>query len=262
MIGFNYLGKLGQLGNQMFQYASILGVAEGIGTSCCIPKHDNVVVDGLGNRLRVELFDAFKINPEHVGFIPAQDLQEKTYEYDDSFLKLNPDIDTNLVGFFQTEKYFKHVEDEIRKDFTFKKDWLEPCRECFGDSEYIGLHIRRTDYVQKQNYHPLCTLDYYERALKKLPDIKVIIVSDDPDWCKNQSLFESDRFLVSDSKNNIIDMCILSLCKYHIIANSSFSWWGAWLGDSEKVIAPSNWFADSCASKSVKDMEFSDWTWL
>ena len=68
MIGFNYLGKLGQLGNQMFQYASILGVAEGIGTSCCIPKHDDVMIDGLGNRLRVELFDAFKINPEHVGF--------------------------------------------------------------------------------------------------------------------------------------------------------------------------------------------------
>ena len=79
MIGFNYLGKLGQLGNQMFQYASVLGVAEGIGTSCCIPKHDDIMVDALGNRLRVELFDAFKINPEHVGFIPAKDLQEKTY---------------------------------------------------------------------------------------------------------------------------------------------------------------------------------------
>ena len=50
-------------------------------------------------------------------------------------------------------------------------------------------------------------------------------------------------------------------CDYHIIANSSFSWWGAWLGDSEKVVAPSNWFADSCAGKSVKDMEFSDWTY-
>ena len=67
MIGFNYLGKLGQLGNQMFQYASALGVAEGIGTSYCIPKHDDVMVDALGNRLRVELFDAFKINPENVG---------------------------------------------------------------------------------------------------------------------------------------------------------------------------------------------------
>ena len=62
MIGFNYLGKLGQLGNQMFQYASVLGVAEGIGTSCCIPKHDDIMVDALGNRLRVELSKETSIN--------------------------------------------------------------------------------------------------------------------------------------------------------------------------------------------------------
>ena len=73
------------------------------------------MVDALGNRLRVELFDAFKIDPETVGFIPAQDLHERTYEYDESFLKLNPERDTNLVGFFQTEKYFTHIKDKIRK---------------------------------------------------------------------------------------------------------------------------------------------------
>ena len=158
----------------------------------------------------------------------------------------------NLYGFFQTEKYFKHIEDEIRKDFTFKKNILNPCKESFDGNEFIGLHIRRTDYVQKQSYHPLCTLDYYERALKELPDVPVIIVSDDPEWCGRQELFESDRFLISDSDNNIVDMCILSLCKYHIIANSSFSWWGAWLANSNKVIAPKTWYG------SVANIDDSD----
>ena len=164
----------------------------------------------------------------------------------------------SLDGFFQTEKYFKHIENELRKDFTFKKDWLEPRKECFGDDEYIGLHIRRTDYVQKQSYHPLCTLDYYERALKKLPNIQVIIVSDDPKWCENQELFKPDRFLISDSGNNIVDMCILSLCKYHVIANSSFSWWGAWLAESEKVIAPKIWFG-SQANLDDSDLVPQHW---
>ena len=135
---------------------------------------------------------------------------------------------------------------------------MEPCIECIEGNEYIGLHIRRTDYVQKQNYHPLCTLEYYEKALKKLPDTKVIIVSDDPEWCENQSLFESDRFLVSGSKNNIIDMCILSLCKYHVIANSSFSWWGAWLAESQKVIAPKVWFG-SHANLDESDIVPENW---
>jgi hypothetical protein len=122
-------------------------------------------------------------------------------------------------------------------------DILKPCIDAFNSEDLIGLHIRRSDYVQKQNYHPLCTLDYYKEALEKLPKkVPVVVVSDDPEWCSDQSIFDSDRFLISESDDNIVDMCILSTCKYHIIANSSFSWWGAWLANSEKVIAPKVWF--------------------
>ena len=77
-----------------------------------------------------------------------------------------------------------------------------------------------------------------------------------------QGLFADDSVMLSEGNDADIDLCLMTKCDYHIIANSSFSWWGAWLGDSEKVVAPSNWFADSCAGKSVKDMEFSDWTWV
>ena len=86
----------------------------------------------------------------------------------------------------------------------------------------------------------------------------MIIVSDDPEWCGNQELFKPDRFLISDSGNNIVDMCILSLCKYHVIANSSFSWWGAWLAESEKVIAPKIWFG-SQANLDDSDLVPQHW---
>ena len=123
----------------------------------------------------------------------------------------------------------------------------------------IGLHIRRTDYVQKQKYHPLCTLEYYEEALNRMPkDMPVIIVSDDPEWCGKQELFASDRFLISESEDNIVDMCILSLCKKHIIANSTFSWWGAWLANSEHVIAPKTWFGPE-ADVNDRDLVLDHW---
>ena len=104
MIGFNFLGKLGQLGNQMFQYASTLGIAKKLDVPFVIPNHTEVVNDGLGNKLRIELFEVFKIKPDQIGLVNGVDVQEQTFEFDNNFFSLNSKIDHNLVGFFQTEK--------------------------------------------------------------------------------------------------------------------------------------------------------------
>ena len=71
----------------------------------------------------------------------------------------------------------------------------------------------------------------------------VIIFSDDTDWCKEQTLFESDRFMVSEGNETSVDLCLMSMCHYHIIANSSMSWWGSWLANSRRTVAPKNWFS-------------------
>ena len=261
MIGFNYLGRLGQLGNQMFQYASVMGVACGIGTSFCVPKHEQVVVDGLGNKLRVELFDVFEIPEEHVGFIPASDLQEKGFTYDPELLKLSPDTDASLVGFFQSYRYFEDVKDKVKEHFKFKQHIVDDCQELLGYFDNpIALHIRRGDYIINSANHHNLSMEYYEKALEEFDsDRQVVIFSDDPQWCMAQSLFSEDRFLVSEGNSSYHDLYLMSQCSDFIIANSTYSWWGAYLADRGKVVVPNKWFGPNNADKSTEDLYPPHW---
>ena len=245
MIGFNALGRMGRLGNQMFQYAALKGLAKNIGADITIPYYQDAVNDGIGNMLRTELFDSFDLRV-NIGLLNnghAPVVQEKHFHFDEELFGMCPDH-VDIRGYFQTEKYFKHIEDEIRKDFTFKDEILDPCKAMISDVDNpIALHVRRTDYVTNSANHPPCTLEYYEEALKKFDDDRnVIVFSDDPAWCNEQDLFAGDRFLISENEDNRVDLCLMTLCSDFIIANSSFSWWGAWLADSAKVIAPKIWF--------------------
>ena len=113
------------------------------------------------------------------------------------------------------------------------------------DETPISLHISRKDYVTNPN-HTALDATYYEKALKEFDENETVLVfSDDPDWCNEQELFADDRFMIAEGNSGWTDMCLMTMCKGHIIANSSFSWWGAWLAKSEKVVAPSGWFVGS-----------------
>jgi hypothetical protein len=126
----------------------------------------------------------------------------------------------------------------------------------------IALHIRRGDFlINSLNHHNL-SLKYYENALKEFPDDQnVVIFSDDPKWCKEQPLFSGDRFLVSESDNSYVDLCLMSMCSHFIIANSTFSWWGAWLSrvKDKVVVYPSKWFGPNNADKLTKDLFPEEW---
>jgi hypothetical protein len=257
MIGFNYLGQYGRLANQMFQYAALRGIAAHKNYEFCIPQTN------YGDKWKDnKLFEVFELkNLKNIGYLPGEYYHENQYHYNEEYVQNCPD-GVNLHGYFQTEKYFKHIENSIREDFTFKEYILDPCTQNFDFDEIIALHVRRTDYVSNSANHPPCEISYYEEALKHFDnDIPVMIFSDDIEWCKRQDIFKPDRFLVSESYNTYIDLCLMSMCHYHIIANSSFSWWGAWLAKSKKVVAPSRWYGTSgdTAKNQTHDLYLDEW---
>jgi hypothetical protein len=269
MIGFNYLGKLGQLGNQMFQYASLRGIAKNRGYNFCIPYHNEVTVDSFENKLRIELFNPFvmknvsNLNIQYIDF-DRPVIYESGFEFNQELFDKCDDW-ISLYGFFQSEKYFKNIEDEIRQDFTFKPEIYNPCKTQIREIENpVALHIRRGDFLINSQNHYNLTLDYYECALKKFDSKRnVIIFSDDPDWCKNQKLFEDDRFLVSEKNGSYIDLCLMTLCSDFIIANSTFSWWGAWLSQNrdKNIYAPDpkKWFGPNNSHLNTSDIIPLEW---
>jgi len=267
MIGFNSLGRLGRFANQMFQYASLKGIAKNIGVDFCIPNHTQSLDDGIGNKLRTELFDSFDLNV-NIGLLNnghAPIVKERFHHFDEELFRLCPDH-VSLHGYFQSEKYFKHIEQEIRDDFTFADGILTPCKEMISSVDNpIALHVRRTDYLTNSENHFNLPLKYYEAALNHFDnDRNVIVFSDDPEWCKEQELFSNDRFMVSENTDNRVDLCLMTLCDDFIIANSSFSWWGAWLSQNKnkKVVAPVQWFGKTGYTKdlSTKDLIPDEWT--
>jgi len=196
------------------------------------------------------LFNPFKLGSTsqlNVQFIDSDrpTVMEETFYFNEKLFNECPDW-ISLQGFFQTEKYLKHIREELLKDYEFRDEILKPAQKTVSYwKNPIALHIRRTDYITNPN-HTALSMDYYEKALSKFDDSsEVIIFSDEPQWCMEQKLFESDRFMISEIGNNYMDMCLMTLCSGHIIANSSFSWWGAWLSNSLKVVAPFDWFKGS-----------------
>ena len=267
MLTFNNLGNLGRLANQMFQYASLKGIARKHGYDYAIPPVDLFGQnDPLVKSDKLNIYDVFNIDKKNtINVVRNPMLQERMHEFDKELFESCPD-NVDLYGYYQSPKYFDHIKDEIKSDFTFSEEVESLCSEMFetikDGKKVIALHIRRTDYTVNPN-HPLQPMEYYELALKHFDkNTNLLVFSDDPEWCQQQELFADDSIMISQGNDADIDLCLISKCNYHIIANSSFSWWGAWLADSEQIIAPIKWFANDTADKSVKDMSFGNWLWL
>ena len=277
MIGNNRIGCNGRLGNQMFQYASMRGIASVKGFDWVVPPEN---YDHTANYALFETFKMTNVRDKNIGFVEGEILKVTIHCYDKNLVDSCSD-NTNLDGFFQTEKYFEKISDEIRSDFTFKDEYLKPCKEFIDslDTTPIFLHIRRGDAIGKEHYHPVAPMSYYVEALKRFDeDTPCFVFSDDLDWCKSQDLFKSDKFLFNDNIERYdyqsmdgsgsmqytllphVDLCLMSLCSGAIIVNSSFSWWGAWLQNNRgKVIASKPWFGPSASHLDTSDVVPDHW---
>ena len=180
---------------------------------------------------------------------------QPVFGYWNQFDQLGGDI--YLHGYWQSEKYFKKYLDVIRRDFAFKET-LSAANQCVRhqimNTNAVSLHIRRGDYVTNASankMHGVCPLEYYQQAvdeiLNRVRNPFFYIFSNDPTWVKKNLRLGAEHTCIDHNhgEESYNDMRLMSICKHHIIANSSFSWWGAWLNvNPEKiVIAPRQWFA-------------------
>jgi hypothetical protein len=229
-----------------------------------------------------ETFEMKNVKQSNLGFVDGQSVEENDYCFIPEFFDECPD-NVSLEGYFQTEKYFNHIENEIREDFTFKKEYLIPCKEYIDslDASPIFLHVRQLDNIGREDYHPILPISFFEEALSNFPDdTPCFVFTDDIGWCKSQEFFKQERFLFNEnnqkysyqtmdgrgkSQNTLmpqVDLCLMSLCSGAIIANSSFSWWGAWLQNNRgKIIAPNpqKWFGSKMKNLDTKDIIPDRW---
>jgi hypothetical protein len=158
-----------------------------------------------------------------------------------------------VIGYWQTEKFFYKIKEQIINDFNFKKPLTGlnvEISKSIRSTTSVSIHVRRGDYLLNK-MHNVCNQDYYIRAIdiinEKINNPNFFIFSDDIVWCKN--MFKGNNFNFIDwnkKTDSYIDMQLMSLCNHNIISNSSFSYWGAWLNKNKEkiVIAPYTWFRD------------------
>ena len=286
---------MGGLGNQMFQYAAGRSLAQRTGSKLFMDlswfdiayttdtiREYELDCFGLPNSFKsvnsltlIEKFEPtlksrlYKVTkglrkPYAIHFI------EKDQTYNKAFESLEGNV--YLDGWWQSQKYFKDIRSQLLKDFTNKKDpqgqnvdWLKSIQS----SNSISLHVRRGDYANNKNtksYHGLIGLDYYKAAsskiAKKVKDPHFFVFSDEPEWCKKNLKLDFPTTYISGNKDGSEDLRLMKNCKHNIIANSSFSWWGAWLNrhPDKMVIAPKRWFSDPKANAT--DIVPAEWVRL
>lgn len=279
MISHVAIGNAGRFGNQMFQFAALLGIAEKTGYEVKIPienTRDDFAqfydlnkqkTEPVGMELRkpFDIPDSFFTSQKEVFDTVKQRYQEPVFHFNPGIFDI-PD-NTDISGYFQSERYFKHAEDIVRDLYTFRPEIQlrakEELNKIKDDAEKVSIHVRRGDYLANSANHAVTGLTYYGEAISKFfydKQYRFVVFSDDPDWCRGA--FEGGHIV--DINDSYTEMCMMSMCDHHIIANSSFSWWGAWLNPNPNkiVVAPSQWFGPNLSHNSIVDLIPNEWFYL
>lgn len=277
---------IGGLGNQMFQYAYAKSLQnKGYDVFIDLSSFDiyklhggyqldkfNIDLKLVDNNIlsKYNIVGVFSKIKNKLKIKNKNCLVENSLLFDKSFL--SPLDGKYIDGYFQSEKYFLEIRDILIKQFRLEEKYLNPISEKLKDmivseQKSCSVHVRRGDYLDSKNLsiHGICDLDYYKKSIDYIEnnasDTKYFIFSDDIEWCKKNLEVKNAIFIENDNCLPHEDMYLMSLCKNNIIANSSFSWWGAWLNQNQDkiVIAPKIWFTDEQMQKQSTDIIPLSW---
>ncbi|MDS7594771.1 alpha-1,2-fucosyltransferase [Agrobacterium tumefaciens] len=273
---------IGGLGNQMFQYAAARAVALRTGSAVRLELSwfgtdpdrqyalEPFAIDAMTMVSEKQAAPKYDLLSRIVRRLPIARRQnglpvfkETSFRYDSGIEELRSPV--FLDGYFQSEKYFSNYRDQIAADFKLRNAPLPPTAailEQIGNCDAICLHIRRGDYVTNKAanaHHGTCSLEYYklglEHVIEGLARPHCFVFSDDPEWARGNFVPKIPVTFVDIHATNQAheDLRLMAACQRYVIANSSLSWWGAWLGShsNKKVVAPAQWF-------QKRDMDTSD----
>jgi hypothetical protein len=266
----------GGLGNQLFQYAAGRAIAQRhnvplkLDTSKFEGTRRRYALDNLrisaslatasevehltgsnGNGMRPRLTRLYQ---RYLPYYRQSVFVERGFQFDPNFFRARCEV--YLIGYWQSEKYFEGIAPLLREELTLLTQ-PDPDNQAMASqieqTESVSVHIRRGDYVSDEHtsrYHGSCSLAYYQDAVGMIARTGVrpafFVFSDDIEWAKQNLRLDHPVVYVSHNgeARDYEDLRLMSLCKHHIIANSSFSWWGAWLSENpeKKVIVPRRWF--------------------
>jgi hypothetical protein len=233
------LGDVGRLGNQLFQIAATIGVARRNDCGFIFPPW------AYTRQFEFPL-------PQSNAIRQMKRRMQQSFGYEEIAI----DRATELYGYFQSERYFAHCADEVRHYFTPHHAVARLLERGFGEllaAKTCSVHVRRTDYLGAPTWFDLGGSDYYERAMAQFDaDTTFVIFSDDIEWCMQR--FRGHSLFFVEALSAVEDLFLMARCQAHIIANSTFSWWGAWLdaNPDKKVIAPAQWFAGVYTDPAVR----------
>jgi hypothetical protein len=247
---------MGGLGNYLFQIAAGYSKSIDLGEKFVINPNNILVVhkpitNYKNNILKNLIFDnnfntSQTYNEPHFHYIPIPNFMLPTY----------------LHGYFQSEKYFKHNREKILEFFICNEviDNLSKKYKNNLNKNTCSIHVRRGDYLNFSDHHPTQNMEYYKSAISVVGSDKTFFIfSDDISWCKENFNF-LDNVIYCEDNEDYEDLYLMSLCNDNIIANSSFSWWGAWLNNNKnkKVVAPKKWFGPSKSNFKLDDLYFKN----
>lgn len=275
----------GRLGNLMFQYATGRALSYRLGVSLGLDNYfnrENILPPEFHKlNIQTEIIPKKLLPPRknsirilklvwRFGLIKPKIFHQGGLQYNP---KINEVTDnTYLIGYWQSEKFFQDYKEIIRSDFEFtsplKGQNLETYQEIIETKTAISLHIRRGDYLDQKNklIHGTCSQEYYEQAVRVIVEQcqfspTIFVFSDDPKWVTEHFKLPYHFRVVSHNPADeaIEDLRLMTACKHHVIANSSFSWWGAWLAEnkSKMIVAPKRWFSSS--KNSNPDIYCKNW---